>query len=100
MIHMEYPEWQEPYLKAMLEPLDSQAQVRQVQAAESAIVSRLEELRASSDGVVERRAIHDALETLVFLKTEKRKLGDREEAAEPEAPRRTYLRPSFSKRPN
>jgi hypothetical protein len=96
MIDLEYPECQEPHLKAMREPLDLQAQIRQVEEAELAISLRLEELQTSLDGHLERQAIQDALDALLFLRKEKLKLADWERVpARREPEKRAYSLPAF-----
>jgi hypothetical protein len=61
--------WQEPYLEAFLDT-DPQNLVSRVAAAEKAISLRTEELRESSDGHVEWKAIADAISGLSILKRE------------------------------
>jgi len=61
--------WQEAYLEAFLDT-DPQNLVSSVAAAEKAIYLRTEELRASSDGHVEWKAIADAISGLSILKRE------------------------------
>jgi hypothetical protein len=61
--------WQETYLEAFLDtnPLNLASRVA---AAEKAIYLRTEELRASTDGAAEWRAIADAMSGLSILKGE------------------------------
>jgi hypothetical protein len=61
--------WQEPYLEAFLDT-DPQNLADRIAAAERAIYLRTEELRASSNGLVEWRAIADAISGLSILKRE------------------------------
>jgi hypothetical protein len=61
--------WQEFYLEALLDT-DPRNLANHVAAAEEAIYLRTEELRASSDGQAEWRAIADALNGLSILKRE------------------------------
>jgi hypothetical protein len=75
MSDLEYPEWQEPYRAALLE-LDAERLVQRVNAAETAIYLRLQELRMSSDGFLERKAIQDALNGLHVLQTKRLKFPD------------------------
>jgi hypothetical protein len=61
--------WQEFYLEAFLDT-DPQNLASRVAAAENAIYQRTTELRASSDGQAEWRAIADAISGLSILKRE------------------------------
>jgi hypothetical protein len=69
MDELRYPEWQKPYHDALLE-LNPQKLVQRVSAAETAILSRLQEIRIGSDNRVEAQAIEDALNGLRVLKNE------------------------------
>ena len=62
-----YPEWQEPYQQALLEPDEEQLSAR-VAAAEMAISNRLRALAGNSNHHAERQAIEDALASLRVLK--------------------------------
>jgi hypothetical protein len=64
-----YPEWQETYHDALLE-LNPQKLVQRVNEAETAILSRLQEIRIGSDSRMEAQAIEDALNGLRVLKNE------------------------------
>ena len=61
--------WQEPYLEAFLDT-DPKNLADRIAAAEKAIYLRTEELRASSNGLAEWRAIADAISGLSILKRE------------------------------
>jgi hypothetical protein len=67
-----FPQWEKPYREALGEN-DTQSLLQKVNAAEAAIFHRLQELRNSPDGNVERTAIQDALKALLEVKTEKLK---------------------------
>jgi hypothetical protein len=67
-----YPHWQEEYQAALLE-VDSKKLPGRIEAAETAIFNRLQELSQSSDHHTERQVIGDALQSLRFLK--KKELG-------------------------
>ena len=69
MGELPYPEWQKIYHDALLEP-NPQKLVQRVNEAETAILSRLQEIRIGSDSRVEARAIEDALNGLRVLKNE------------------------------
>jgi hypothetical protein len=64
-----YPEWHETYHDALLE-LNPQKLVQRVNEAETAILSRLQEIRIGSDSRMEAQAIEDALNGLRVLKNE------------------------------
>ena len=64
-----YPDWQQEYLAALLE-LDPKKLPQRVEAAETAIFRRLQELSLSSNNQAERQAIEDALASLRVLKRE------------------------------
>ncbi len=65
-----YPDWQQEYLAALLE-LDPKKLPQRVEAAETKIFRRLQELSLSSNNQAERQAIEDALASLRMLKQEK-----------------------------
>jgi hypothetical protein len=65
-----YPEWQKTYHDALLE-LNPQKLVQRVNEAETAILSRLQEIRFRSDSRVEVQAIEDAINGLRVLKNER-----------------------------
>lgn len=69
MDELRYPEWEKTYREALLE-LNPQKLVQRVSAAESAILSRLQEIRIGSDSRMEAQAIEDALNGLRVLKSE------------------------------
>jgi hypothetical protein len=69
MGELRYPEWQKIYHDALLE-LNPQKLVQRVSAAETAILSRLPEIRIGSDNRVEGQAIEDALNGLRVLKND------------------------------
>ena len=69
MGELRYPEWQKIYHDALLEP-NPQKLVQRVNEAETAILSRLQEIRIGSDSRVEAQAIEDALNGLRVLKNE------------------------------
>ena len=64
-----FPEWQPEYEAVLLET-DQHRRHECLHAAEIAIVKRLQALKASSDGHVERAAIADAIETLRRIQIE------------------------------
>jgi hypothetical protein len=64
-----YPEWQANYQAALIE-LDPETLLKRVEAAETAIFKRLQDLALSSNNLAERQAIEDALASLRVLKTE------------------------------
>lgn len=66
MGELRYPEWQKIYHDALLE----QKLVQRVSEAETAILSRLQEIRIGSDSRMEAQAIEDALNGLRVLKNE------------------------------
>jgi hypothetical protein len=70
MSPLEYPVWQKTYQEALLE-LDLQKLPERVSKAEMAIALRLQELKLSSNGHVERQALDDALRNLKILQREK-----------------------------
>jgi hypothetical protein len=69
MGELRYPEWQKTYHDALLE-LNPQKLVQRVSAAETAVLSRLQEIRLSSDRYAEIQAIEDAINGLRVLKNE------------------------------
>ena len=69
MTDLEFPEWQEPYLDALMET-DQRQLVGRVDFAERAILGRLKEIQSSSKRRTEEQAIEDALRGLTFLKRE------------------------------
>jgi hypothetical protein len=69
MGELRYPEWQQTYHDALLE-LNPQKLVQRVNEAETAILSRLQEMRIGSDSRMEAQAIEDALSGLRVLKNE------------------------------
>ena len=69
MTDLEFPEWQGPYLEALMET-DQRKLVGRVDFAERAILVRLKEIQSSSKRRTEEQAIEDALRGLTFLKKE------------------------------
>jgi hypothetical protein len=65
--HLRFPHWQGLYYAAVVE-IDRFKLLKRVQAAESAILKRLEALPEISENLDERRAIFDAMGTLRFLR--------------------------------
>jgi hypothetical protein len=65
--HLRFPQWQGLYYAAVVE-IDRFKLLKRVQAAESAILKRLEALPEISENLDERRAIFDAMGTLRFLR--------------------------------
>jgi hypothetical protein len=63
------PEWQGPYLEALMET-DRRKLVGRVDFAERAIFVRLKEIQSSSKRRTEEQAIEDAFRGLTFLKRE------------------------------
>ena len=63
---LKFPEWQEPYLEALMET-DERKLVERVKLAESAILMRLRAIQSHSD-MTEKQAIEDALNGLTVLK--------------------------------
>ncbi len=66
---LRFPHWQGAYESALLET-DNDALFKRVEIAESALLSRREDLTHSSDGVAERHKIEIALANLRVLKKE------------------------------
>ena len=64
-----YPRWQASYRDALVE-LDHDKLMERVNQAESAIFDRLQTLPPSSESLMERQAITDALANLRCLKRE------------------------------
>jgi hypothetical protein len=62
-----FPQWQGLYYAAVVET-DRFTLLKRVQAAESAILKRLQALPEISENLDERRAIFDAMGTLRFLR--------------------------------
>ncbi len=75
MDHLRFPEWQKPYLDALVE-LDPEKLPERVASAETAIIQRMEQFTASPDSEVERRAVKDALDALYVLKRDKLNFPD------------------------
>jgi hypothetical protein len=69
MSNLEFPEWQEPYLEALMET-DQGKLVGRVDLAERTIFLRLKEIQRSSKRRAEEQAIEDALRALSFLRRE------------------------------
>ena len=69
MTDLEFPEWQGPYLEALMET-DQRKLVGRVKFAEKTILLRLEEIQSSSQRRAEEQAIEDALRALTFLRRE------------------------------
>ena len=65
MSDLEFPEWQEPYLEALMET-DQRKLVGRVNLAEKTIFLRLKEIQSSSKRRAEEQAIEDALRALTF----------------------------------
>jgi len=74
MGELRYPEWQKTYHDALLE-LNPQKLAQLVNEVETAILSRLQELRIGSDSRLEAQAIEDALNGLRVLKNETAKFN-------------------------
>jgi hypothetical protein len=70
-----YPHWQNEYAAALLETNPQNLSGR-VEAAETAIYKRLQQLSQNSDHHTERHVIEDALQSLRVLK--KKELGTEE----------------------
>lgn len=66
---LKYPNWQKPYLDAMLEMNPDRLKDR-IACAEAAILLRLGELAGSPDSQGERQALADAQNGLLVLKKE------------------------------
>jgi hypothetical protein len=62
-----YPDWQNEYAAALLET-NPQELSQRVEAAETAIYKRLQQLSQNSDHYTERQVIEDALASLKVLK--------------------------------
>jgi hypothetical protein len=70
MTEMKYPAWQRPYQDALLE-VDREKLRTKIDAAETAIFFRMQELAGNSDHHDETLAMHDAQRTLRALQVEK-----------------------------
>jgi hypothetical protein len=70
MPNLEYPSWQQSYREALLE-FDLEKLQQKVEAAESAIFLRMQEMAGRSDGHAERRALQDAFSALRSLQIER-----------------------------
>ena len=66
---LRFPEWQQPYLAALMEA-DRKKILDRVTDAENAIFNRLQSLAGNADHHAERLAIEDALNALRVLKRE------------------------------
>lgn len=73
---LQYPQWQEPYLEALIAP-DIVTLQQRIAAAETAILRRLQAIAHSVEHRAERQAIEDALASLSVLKRESLGLPDR-----------------------
>jgi hypothetical protein len=62
-----YPEWQNEYAAALVEP-DREKLPQRVAAAETSIYKRLQQISQGSDDQAERQAIEDAVAGLRILK--------------------------------
>jgi hypothetical protein len=62
-----FPVWEDIYLKALQEPLDSLNLAQRVKEAQIAILSRLQELEPGPIAKVERQAIAQALRSLMYV---------------------------------
>jgi hypothetical protein len=69
MSDLEFPEWQGPYMEALMET-DQEKLVGRVDFAERAIFLRLKEIQSSSKRRSEEQAIEDALRGLTMLRRE------------------------------
>ena len=65
--HILYPQWQNEYQAAVVE-LDCEKLSQQVEAAETSIYERLQQISQGSDDQAERQAIEDAVAGLRILK--------------------------------
>ena len=68
--HILYPQWQNEYQAAVAE-LDREKLSQRVEAAETAIYQRLQQISQRSDHSAERQAIEDAMAGLRILKRDK-----------------------------
>jgi hypothetical protein len=66
---LEFPEWQGPYMEALMET-DQGKLVGRIDLAERTIFLRLKEIQSSSKRRSEEQAIEDALRGLIFLRRE------------------------------
>jgi hypothetical protein len=69
MSDLEFPEWQGPYMEALMET-DQEKLVGRVDFAERAIFLRLKEIQSSSKRRSEEQAIENALMGLTLLRRE------------------------------
>jgi hypothetical protein len=69
MSELEFPEWQGPYMEALMET-DQGKLVGRIDLAERTIFLRLKEIQSSSKRRSEEQAIEDALRGLTFLRRE------------------------------
>jgi hypothetical protein len=69
MSDLEFPEWQETYLEALMET-DQRKLVGRVDLAERTIFLRLRAIQSSSKRRAEEQAIEDALRALTLLRRE------------------------------
>jgi hypothetical protein len=69
MNDLEFPDWQEPYLEALMET-DQRKLVGRVDLAERTIFLRLKQIQSSSKRRSEEQAIEDALRALTVLRRE------------------------------
>ncbi|MGA8145893.1 MAG: hypothetical protein WB987_18550 [Candidatus Acidiferrales bacterium] len=69
MRDLPFPDWQEPYLEALMEP-DPRKLVSRVKSAEKAILMRLGATAVGAEGQSEAQALEDALSGLGVLKRE------------------------------
>ena len=69
MSDLEFPEWQGPYMEALMET-DQGNLVGRIDLAERTIFLRLKEIQSSSKRRSEEQAIEDALRGLTFLRRE------------------------------
>jgi hypothetical protein len=66
---LEFPEWQRPYIEALME-FDKQKLIERVGLAETAILSRLSAIKISAESRTEAQALEDAPRGLGFLRRE------------------------------
>ena len=69
MSNLEFPEWQGPYMEALMET-DHGKLVGRIDLSERTIFLRLKEIQSSSKRRSEEQAIEDALRGLTFLRRE------------------------------
>jgi hypothetical protein len=77
---LKYTEWQKPYDDAVSET-DSSALAGRIRAAKVAIVSRMKEIRITSETGVEAFALENALRSLIALGYETSKIKKSQKAA-------------------